>query len=238
MQTPHILIVEDELVTRNTLKGIFEAEGYSVLEATDGEEMYRALSNNHVNLVIMDINLPGKNGLLLARELRDQHNLALMFLTGRDNEVDKILGLEIGADDYITKPFNPRELTIRARNLLSRTMQVPEINEEEKLVDAYRFNGWTLDINSRALVSPSGDMFKLPRSEFRAMVHFCEHPGQIQSRADLLKKMTGRELKPHDRTVDVTIRRIRKHFESIPDTPEIIATIHGEGYRFCGELEA
>lgn len=237
MQTPHILIVEDELVTRNTLKGIFEAEGYAVLEATDGEEMYKALSDHKVNLVIMDINLPGKNGLLLARELREQHNLALMFLTGRDNEVDKILGLEIGADDYITKPFNPRELTIRARNLLSRTMQAPDAQEDDKQVDTYRFNGWTLDINSRALVSPSGEVFKLPRSEFRAMVHFCEHPGQIQSRAELLKKMTGRELKPHDRTVDVTIRRIRKHFESVPDTPEIIATIHGEGYRFCGELE-
>ncbi|WP_107850572.1 two-component system response regulator ArcA [Oceanimonas marisflavi] len=237
MQTPHILIVEDELVTRNTLKSIFEAEGYTVLEATDGEEMYKALSSHKVNLVIMDINLPGKNGLLLARELREQHNLALMFLTGRDNEVDKILGLEIGADDYITKPFNPRELTIRARNLLGRTMQAPDGQEEEKQVEAYRFNGWTLDINSRALVSPNGEMFKLPRSEFRAMVHFCEHPGQIQSRAELLKKMTGRELKPHDRTVDVTIRRIRKHFESVPDTPEIIATIHGEGYRFCGELE-
>lgn len=238
MQTPHILIVEDELVTRNTLKGIFEAEGYSVLEATDGDEMYKALSNNKVNLVIMDINLPGKNGLLLARELREQHNLALMFLTGRDNEVDKILGLEIGADDYITKPFNPRELTIRARNLLSRTMQTPGSNEDEKQVESYRFNGWTLDINSRALISPTGENFKLPRSEFRAMIHFCEHPGQIQSRADLLKEMTGRELKPHDRTVDVTIRRIRKHFESQPDTPEIIATIHGEGYRFCGDLES
>ncbi|MBL1378579.1 two-component system response regulator ArcA [Zobellella iuensis] len=238
MQTPHILIVEDELVTRNTLKGIFEAEGYIVLEATDGEEMYKALSNNKINLVIMDINLPGKNGLLLARELREQHNLALMFLTGRDNEVDKILGLEIGADDYITKPFNPRELTIRARNLLGRTMQTPEAQDEEKQVESYRFNDWTLDINSRALVSPSGEVFKLPRSEFRAMVHFCENPGQIQSRAELLKKMTGRELKPHDRTVDVTIRRIRKHFESVPDTPEIIATIHGEGYRFCGDLES
>ncbi|MDV2858193.1 MULTISPECIES: two-component system response regulator ArcA [Oceanimonas] len=237
MQTPHILIVEDELVTRNTLKGIFEAEGYAVLEATDGEEMYKALSSHKVNLVIMDINLPGKNGLLLARELREQHNLALMFLTGRDNEVDKILGLEIGADDYITKPFNPRELTIRARNLLGRTMQAPDAQEDDKQVEAYRFNGWTLDINSRALLSPNGEVFKLPRSEFRAMVHFCEHPGQIQSRAELLKKMTGRELKPHDRTVDVTIRRIRKHFESVPDTPEIIATIHGEGYRFCGELE-
>lgn len=238
MQTPHILIVEDELVTRNTLKSIFEAEGYVVFEANDGAEMHRILSDHNINLVIMDINLPGKNGLLLARELREQAAVALMFLTGRDNEVDKILGLEIGADDYITKPFNPRELTIRARNLLSRTMNLGAISgDERKLVENYKFNGWTLDINSRSLINPTGEMYKLPRSEFRAMLHFCENPGKIQSREELLKKMTGRELKPHDRTVDVTIRRIRKHFESTPDTPEIIATIHGEGYRFCGELE-
>lgn len=239
MQTPHILIVEDELVTRNTLKSIFEAEGYSVFEANDGMEMHKILSDHQINLVIMDINLPGKNGLLLARELREHANVALMFLTGRDNEVDKILGLEIGADDYITKPFNPRELTIRARNLLSRTMSLSGgAIEERKLVDNYRFNGWELDINSRSLINPNGESYKLPRSEFRAMLHFCENPGKIQTREDLLKKMTGRDLKPHDRTVDVTIRRIRKHFESIPDTPEIIATIHGEGYRFCGDLES
>ncbi|USH02026.1 two-component system response regulator ArcA [Grimontia kaedaensis] len=237
MQTPHILIVEDEHVTRNTLKSIFEAEGYTVLEANDGEEMHQVLSNNQVHLVIMDINLPGKNGLLLARELREQGDMALMFLTGRDNEVDKILGLEIGADDYITKPFNPRELTIRARNLLTRAMSQGALPEDKRSVDRYVFNGWTLDINSRSLVSPDNEQYKLPRSEFRALLHFCENPGKIQTRADLLKKMTGRELKPHDRTVDVTIRRIRKHFESFGDTPEIIATIHGEGYRFCGELE-
>ncbi|WP_241645753.1 two-component system response regulator ArcA [Rosenbergiella metrosideri] len=237
MQIPQILIVEDELVTRNTLKSIFEAEGYTVYEATDGAEMHRALTEHTVNLVIMDINLPGKNGLLLARELREQQSVALMFLTGRDNEVDKILGLEIGADDYITKPFNPRELTIRARNLLSRTMNLAPSQEEQKHVENYRFNGWVLDINSRSLVSPQGEQYKLPRSEFRAMLHFCENPGKIQPRAELLKKMTGRDLKPHDRTVDVTIRRIRKHFESMPGTPEIIATIHGEGYRFCGDIE-
>ncbi|WP_407332200.1 two-component system response regulator ArcA [Enterovibrio sp. 27052020O] len=237
MQTPHILIVEDEHVTRNTLKSIFEAEGYTVLEANDGEEMHQVLSNNQVHLVIMDINLPGKNGLLLARELRELGDMALMFLTGRDNEVDKILGLEIGADDYITKPFNPRELTIRARNLLTRAMSQGALPEDKRSVESYVFNGWTLDINSRSLISPDNEQFKLPRSEFRALLHFCENPGKIQTRADLLKKMTGRELKPHDRTVDVTIRRIRKHFESFGDTPEIIATIHGEGYRFCGELE-
>ncbi len=237
MQTPQILIVEDELVTRNTLKSIFQAEGYTVFEASDGAEMHHIMSENDINLVLMDINLPGKNGLLLAKEVREKNNVALMFLTGRDNEVDKIVGLQYGADDYLTKPFNPHELTIRARNLLSRTMNLSPQGEERRLVESYRFNGWELDINSRSLVSPAGDQYKLPRSEFRAMLHFCENPGKIQTRGDLLKKMTGRELKPHDRTVDVTIRRIRKHFEATPDTPEIIATIHGEGYRFCGDLE-
>lgn len=237
MQVPQILIVEDEQVTRSTLKSIFEAEGYTVFEANNGDEMHHVLAEKSINLVIMDINLPGKNGLLLARELREQANIALMFLTGRDNEVDKILGLEIGADDYITKPFNPRELTIRARNLLGRAMNNSSTKEHKSNVERYCFNGWELDINSRSLINPDGDSYKLPRSEFRALLHFCENPGKIQTRADLLKKMTGRELKPHDRTVDVTIRRIRKHFESFPGTTEIIATIHGEGYRFCGDLD-
>ena len=234
MQTPQILIVEDETITRNTLKSIFEAEGYDVFEASDGSQMHKILDTQTIHLVIMDINLPGKNGLMLARELRENADIALMFLTGRDNEVDKILGLEIGADDYITKPFNPRELTIRARNLLQRTMQE---NQRAQHVEQYKFNGWILDLNSRTLITPEGEERKLPRSEFRAMLHFCENPGKIQTREELLKKMTGRELKPQDRTVDVTIRRIRKHFEDHHDTPEIIATIHGEGYRFCGTLE-
>ncbi|HDV7284290.1 Dye resistance protein [Mannheimia haemolytica] len=240
MKIPQILIVEDELVTRNMLKSIFEGEGYQVFQASNGEEMHSVLSTNEINLVLMDINLPGKNGLILAREIRENMKLPLMFLTGRDNEIDKILGLEIGADDYITKPFNPRELTIRARNLLQRTMIDKEngVVKEQSEIESYRFNGWILDINSHSLISPEGEVNKLPRSEFRALLHFCQHPGKIQTREDLLKKMTGRELKPHDRTVDVTIRRIRKHFEDHPNTPEIIVTIHGEGYRFCGNIES
>ena len=237
MQNPQILIVEDEAVTRSTLKNVFEAEGYDVFEAVDGNQMHTILEQQEIHLVIMDINLPGKNGLMLARELRENTDIALMFLTGRDNEVDKILGLEIGADDYITKPFNPRELTIRARNLLQRTMAEKEHHTHHSHVDRYQFNGWTLDLHSRSLINPEGELIKLPRSEFRALLHFCENPGKIQTREDLLKRMTGRELKPHDRTVDVTIRRIRKHFEDHPNTPEIIVTIHGEGYRFCGTFE-
>lgn len=230
MTTPHILVVEDETITRNTLKSIFEAEGYHVFEATDGAQMHRVLAEHTIHLVVMDINLPGKNGLMLARELRENADIALIFLTGRDNEVDKILGLEIGADDYLTKPFNPRELTIRARNLLQRTMS--EHKSAVENTEIFRFNGWTLDSNQHALITPEGEAIKLPRSEFRAMLHFCENPGKIQTREELLRKMTGRELKDNDRTVDVTIRRIRKHFENHGNTPEIIATIHGEGYRF------
>ena len=182
----------------------------------------------------MDINLPGKNGLILAREVRDRKNIGLIFLTGRDNDVDRILGLEIGADDYLTKPFNPRELTIRARNLLTRTLNNAE---DDDLPSRVSFNGWTLDGDSRSLISPSKKEFRLPRSEFRALHLFLSNPGKILTREQLIMEMTGRELRPNDRTVDVTIRRIRKHFESEVNADELIVTIHGEGYRFCGTVD-
>ena len=237
MQTPVILIVEDEDVTRLNLVSLFQAEGYKVVEAINGEDMHDKLSaNDDVNLVVMDINLPGKNGLILARELRQQKNVGLIFLTGRDNDVDRILGLEIGADDYITKPFNPRELTIRARNLLTRTSSSDD--ESELSTDGVvTFNGWELDENSRCLTSPAGDSKRLPKGEYRALRLMLDSPGRIFSREQLIKQMTGRELRANDRTVDVTIRRIRKHFESDDTTQELISTIHGKGYRFIGKLD-
>lgn len=234
MQTPVILVVEDEEVTRLNLVNLFQGEGYHVIEAVNGEEMYQKLEENPVNLIVMDINLPGKNGLILARELRQKQNIGLIFLTGRDNDVDRILGLEIGADDYLTKPFNSRELTIRARNLLNRTVAQPAAEEHKSVV---RFNGWTLDENSRNLTSPTGVARRLPKGEYRALRLMLDTPGKIFTREQLIRHMTGRELRPNDRTVDVTIRRIRKHFESDTDSPELISTIHGEGYRFVGKLE-
>ncbi len=233
MQKSHILIVEDEDVTRFNLRSLFEAEGYLVSEATDGDTMDQKLLNNNINLIIMDINLPGKNGLLLARELTNNDDIGLIFLTGRDSDIDKILGLEIGADDYLTKPFNPRELTIRARNILHRIGQgKPEIDKA-----VLRFNQWTLDGNSRQMISPQGELIAIPRGEYRALRLLIENAGQIISRQQLIKEMTGRDLRPNDRTVDVTIRRLRKHFESVSGTPELINTIHGEGYRFVGSVE-
>jgi two-component system aerobic respiration control protein ArcA len=233
MQKPHILIVEDEDVTRFNLRNLFEAEGYLVSEATDGETMDQKLSNNTINLIIMDINLPGKNGLLLARELTKNNELGLIFLTGRDSDIDKILGLEIGADDYLTKPFNPRELTIRARNILSRIGQTK--NENDNAIIA--FNQWSLDGNSRKMTSPAGDIISIPRGEYRALRLLIENTGQIITRQQLIKEMTGRDLRSNDRTVDVTIRRLRKHFEAHDGTPELINTIHGEGYRFVGVVD-
>ena len=233
MQKPHILIVEDEDVTRFNLRNLFEAEGYQVSEATDGESMDTQLQKNVINLVIMDINLPGKNGLLLARELTSNNEMGLIFLTGRDSDIDKILGLEIGADDYLTKPFNPRELTIRARNILNRIGQTK--NEVEKAV--ITFNEWSLDGNSRKMTAPDGQILSIPRGEYRALRLLIENSGQIVTRQQLIKEMTGRDLRSNDRTVDVTIRRLRKHFESVPDAPELINTIHGEGYRFIGTLD-
>ncbi|MFB0979784.1 MAG: two-component system response regulator ArcA [Alteromonadaceae bacterium] len=233
MQKPHILIVEDEDVTRFNLRNLFEAEGYQVSESTDGESMDTQLKKNTINLVIMDINLPGKNGLLLARELTNNNDLGLIFLTGRDSDIDKILGLEIGADDYLTKPFNPRELTIRARNILNRIGQTK--NETEKAV--ITFNEWSLDGNSRKMTAPDGQVLAIPRGEYRALRLLIENTGQIVTRQQLIKEMTGRDLRSNDRTVDVTIRRLRKHFESVPDAPELINTIHGEGYRFIGSVD-
>ena len=233
MQKPHILIVEDEDVTRFNLRNLFEAEGYQVSESTDGESMDTQLKNNTINLVIMDINLPGKNGLLLARELTSNNDLGLIFLTGRDSDIDKILGLEIGADDYLTKPFNPRELTIRARNILNRIGQTK--NETEKAV--ITFNEWSLDGNSRKMTAPDGQVLSIPRGEYRALRLLIENTGQIVTRQQLIKEMTGRDLRSNDRTVDVTIRRLRKHFESVHNAPELINTIHGEGYRFIGSVD-
>ncbi|WP_159821489.1 two-component system response regulator ArcA [Colwellia sp. 20A7] len=235
MENYQILIVEDEDVTRFNLRNLFEAEGYKVFEAFNEETMTTMLSQNDINLVIMDINLPGKNGLLLGRQLASNKNLGLIFLTGRDSDIDKVLGLEIGADDYLTKPFNPRELTIRARNILNRIgNNKNEIELEQPIVT---FNEWKLNGNSREMTSPTGDVIPIPRGEYRALRLLIKNQGNIVSRQELIKEMTGRDLRDNDRTVDVTIRRLRKHFESNNNTLELINTIHGEGYRFVGNAK-
>ncbi len=232
-----LLIVEDEVVTRNTLTRLFQQEGYDVFDAADGMQMQRIMARQQIDLVIMDVNLPGKSGLELAEKLRENENIGLVFLTGRDADEDRLLALELGADDYLIKPYNPKELIIRVRNLYRR-IEVLKSQQQSIGHDSvvYEFNGWRLESDSRCLFSPDGKMFRLPKSEYRAMELFLSNPGKILDRETLVKKMLDRELRPNDRTVDVAIRRIRRHFEASPDSPNLITTIHGEGYRFVGDV--
>ncbi|WP_420821122.1 response regulator [Pseudidiomarina aquimaris] len=232
-----LLIVEDEVVTRNTLTRLFQQEGYDVYDAADGMQMQRIMARQQVDLVIMDVNLPGKSGIELAENFRENENVGLIFLTGRDAEEDRLLALELGADDYIIKPYNPKELLMRVRNLYRR---IEALKSQQKTVGhdsvVYEFNGWRLESDSRCMFSPEGKMFRLPKSEYRAMELFLSNPGKILDRETLVKKMLDRELRPNDRTVDVAIRRIRRHFEADSTSPNLITTIHGEGYRFVGEV--
>lgn len=232
-----LLIVEDEVVTRQTLARLFQQEGYEVFDAADGKQMENIMAQQPVDLIIMDVNLPGQSGLELAESLREQKNIGLVFLTGRDSDEDRLLALELGADDYLIKPYNPKELTIRVRNLYRRIEQSQQPSEPKvEGSREFHFNGWVLDCDSRCLHSPDKKMFRLPKSEYRAMELFLTQPGKIHDRETLVRKMLDRELRPNDRTVDVAIRRIRRHFEAHPETPNLITTIHGEGYRFVGDV--
>lgn len=232
-----LLIVEDEVVTRQTLARLFQQEGYEVFDAADGKQMEHIMAQQPVDLIIMDVNLPGQSGLELAESLREQNNIGLVFLTGRDSDEDRLLALELGADDYLIKPYNPKELTIRVRNLYRR-IEHSQKPVEPKIEGSreFHFNGWVLDCDSRCLHAPDQKMFRLPKSEYRAMELFLTQPGKIHDRETLVRKMLDRELRPNDRTVDVAIRRIRRHFEAHPETPNLITTIHGEGYRFVGDV--
>lgn len=232
-----LLIVEDEVVTRQTLARLFQQEGYEVFDAADGKQMENIMAQQPVDLIIMDVNLPGQSGLELAESLREQKNIGLVFLTGRDSDEDRLLALELGADDYLIKPYNPKELTIRVRNLYRRIEHSQQPNEPKvEGSREFHFNGWVLDCDSRCLHSPDKKMFRLPKSEYRAMELFLTQPGKIHDRETLVRKMLDRDLRPNDRTVDVAIRRIRRHFEAHPETPNLITTIHGEGYRFVGDV--
>ncbi|MGT3086822.1 response regulator, partial [Salmonella enterica] len=176
-----ILVVDDDMRLRALLERYLTEQGFQVRSVANAEQMDRLLTRESFHLMVLDLMLPGEDGLSICRRLRSQSNpMPIIMVTAKGEEVDRIVGLEIGADDYITKPFNPRELTIRARNLLSRTMNLGTVSEERRSVESYKFNGWELDINSRSLIGPDGEQYKLPRSEFRAMLHFCENPGKIQ----------------------------------------------------------
>lgn len=227
----HILVVEDDPVTRAKLVGYFESEGYRVSEAEDGQVMWAQLEGALVDIVLLDINLPGEDGLYLTRQLRARHDFGIILVTGRTEDVDRIVGLELGADDYVTKPFNQRELFARVKNLLRRTAAAGRGGEGPK-----RFGEWRFDLKRRRLSDTDDCTVPLTRAEFELLSAFVSNPGVVMSRDRLLSQVTHRNWDPNDRTIDVLVRRLRKKIEANPKAPEIIVTAHGEGYLFTSEV--
>ena len=226
----HIVIVEDDPVTRAKLAAYFTIEGYRVSEAEDGDEMRAILDDHPADLLMIDINLPGEDGLQLTREQRERSEVGIILVTGRTDSVDRIVGLEIGADDYVTKPFDQRELLARVKNLLRRVRR-PAVPAETGQVR--RFLGWSLDPGNRTLRGSDGGYVDLTRAEFKALALLSANPGKVLSRDRLLHEMAHRDWDPSDRTVDVVIRRLRQKLGDNSRHPRIIVTSHGEGYLFA-----
>ena len=232
----HILVVEDDAVTREKLTGYFEREGYRVTAVENGQEMRAVLAEQTVDLVMLDINLPGEDGLLLTRELRARSTVGIILVTGRSDAVDKIVGLEMGADDYVTKPFELRELLVRVKNLLWRISLAAAAPSEPAVADdAVRFGPWRFDIPRRQL-SKDGVPVRLTKAEYEVLVAFVAHPGRVLSRERILTLISHRGDGPSDRTIDVLIRRLRGKMEADPRDPQLFVTVHGEGYLFAGEI--
>jgi len=234
----HVLVVEDDAVTRSKLVGYFQNEGYDVSEAESGEQMRDMLQSNAIDLVMLDINLPGEDGLMLTRELRSQSDIGIILVTGRTDSIDKIVGLEMGADDYVTKPFELRELLVRVKNLLWRISAARNVSgnteNDKSNENMVRFGDWTFDVQRRAL-SRNGEPVKLTKAEYELLVALSSYPNQVLSRERILNMISHRVDAPNDRTIDVLIRRMRAKMEFDPKNPQIFVTVHGEGYMFAGD---
>jgi two-component system OmpR family response regulator len=235
MERPdHVLVVDDDAEIRALLGEYLERNGFRVSLATDGREMRRALDSSRPDIVVLDVMLRGEDGLSLCRDLRAQSTLPVIMLTARSDEVDRIIGLEMGADDYLAKPFNPRELLARIKSILRRTRALPPARTDGRRV---RFDGWILDLAARQLVSPDGVVVALSSAEFRLLSVFVEHPSRVLSRTQLMDLSLGRDSTPFDRSIDVQVSRLRTRLRDDAREPRIIKTVRSEGYLFASPVE-
>ena len=228
-----ILVVDDDPQITSFLKRYLEKQDYRVVCASDGRKMQDVLARESVDLCILDIGLPGKSGLDITRDLRAESNLPILVLSGRDETVDRVVGLEFGADDYMVKPFEPRELLARIRSILRRARAAGQHRPP-----TYRFGNWILNPSERSLrLSDSNERVALTTSEFELLHLFVAHPNTVYSRDQLLDAARGRASFAGDRTIDVHIMRLRKKLSPKPSDPDVISTIHGVGYSFVARVE-
>jgi len=232
----HILVVDDDREIRDLLSRFLGKHGFRVTVARDGREMKQALADRRIDLVVLDLMLPGEGGLSLCRELRARSAVPIIMLTAMREEADRIVGLEMGADDYLAKPFGPRELLARIRAVLRRGPDRvdPPAARKEPIV---RFAGWSLDLARRRLESPDGLLVDLTSGEYELLVAFAEHPQRVLNRDQLLDLARGRAAGPFDRSVDVQVLRLRRKIETDPTNPEIVKTVRGGGYIFTPDVE-
>jgi len=226
---PQILIVDDDREIRNLLADYLESNALRTLSAADGVSMRKILETSQPDLIILDINMPGTDGLTLCRELRAHSKLPIIMLTARGEAVDRIVGLEMGADDYLTKPFEPRELLARIRSVLRRTEALPP-NLEQAPADKYVFANWQLDVTARQLVDDAGVVVSLSSAEFRLLKAFVEYPNRPLSRDQILSLTSGRDIEPFDRSVDIQVSRLRQKLGDEARAPQLIKTVRNEGY--------
>ena len=233
IMSDHLLIVDDDPGLRELLADYLSRNGFRVSGAADGRGLWAALEQAPVDLIVLDLMLPGDDGLVLCRNLRARSQIPIIMLTARGDDTDRIVGLEMGADDYLSKPFNPRELLARIKGVLRRSRNTPGEPGEPK---RFHFAGWSLDVASRQLIAPDEVRVPLGASEYRLLQVFLEHPRRVLNRDQLLDLTQGREAMPFDRSIDVQVSRLRRRLRDDPREAVIIKTVRSEGYLLAAHV--
>ena len=235
-RVPHILVVDDHREIRELLAKYFEKNGLRVSVADGGGAMRQTMRAAAIDLVVLDIMMPGEDGLTLCRQIRQTSDVPIVLLTAVSEETDRIVGLELGADDYVTKPFNPRELLARIRAILRRAASAPRLEPSSERT-LYRFDRWTLDPAAHTLRDETGEPAALGTAEFRLLQAFVSRPGMVLTRDQLLDITAGRNAQLFDRSIDNLVSRLRRRIERDPQQPTLIKTVWGDGYMFAGRVE-
>lgn len=232
-----VLVVDDDPRVCRLLARYLAREGYAVSTTANGEELPRLMATEQPDLVILDLVMPGKDGLTLARELRSQSDVPIIMLTGKTDIVDKVVGLELGADDYVTKPFDERELLARVRSVLRRRVARNNAPASTGKGSVARFKGWELDLTAHRLTSPAGKDVHLTSHEFQLLSALVMQRNRALSRDEILDLIAGRNWSPYDRSIDVLMGKLRKKIEEDVKNPILIQTVRGVGYMFTAKVD-
>ncbi len=236
-QQDHVLIVDDDAEIRGLLGEYLRKQGYRATAVADGKGLRAAMEKSRPDVIVLDLMLPGEDGLALCRDLRARSEIPIIMLTARGDETDRIVGLEMGADDYVAKPFNPRELMARIKSVLRRARSLPE-NLKPGEASSYRFASWSLDVATRNLTAPDRVVIPLSGTEFRLLRIFLDHPNRVLTRDQLIDLMLSRDAAPFDRAIDVQVSRLRHRLREDAKEPAIVKTVRGQGYVFAAHVDA